>query len=129
MKKWIIAFLLVTLVACAANGKPYEVKKTAGPYSVVVSMDKNPPAVGENGMEIAIRDANQQIVKDAKVAVNCDMAAMPGMSPMSFKTDAVLDGELYKVAIKIPTGGPWQVTIKIARNGETASMKFTFDVN
>lgn len=129
MKKWIMAFLLVVLVAGVAYGKPYEVKKAAGSYSVAVSMDKNPPALGVNGMKISIRDANQQVVKDAKVVVNYDMAAMPGMAPMSYKTSAVLDGDVYKAIIKIPMGGPWQVTIKIARNSGTASMKFTFDVN
>jgi hypothetical protein len=129
MKKWIIACLLVILIAGVAYGKPYEVKKAAGSYAVVVSMDKNPPALGVNGMQISIRDANHQVVNDAKVVVNYDMAAMPGMAPMSYKASAVLDGDVYKAAIKITMGGPWQVTIKIARNGETASMKFTFDVN
>jgi len=112
-----------------AYGKPYEVKKTASSYVVVVSMDKNPPAQGVNGMKIAIRDANQQVVKDAKVVVAYVMPGMPGMAPMSYKTGAVLDGDVYKAVIKIPMAGPWQVTIKIIRQGQVASMKFTFDVN
>ena len=129
MRKWIIAFLLVILVAGVAYGKSYEVKKTAGPYSVVVSMDKNPPALGVNGMQISIRDANRQVVKDAKVMVAYGMPGMPGMPPMSYKTDAVLDGDVYKAVIKISMSGPWQVTVKILQQGKVASMKFTFDVN
>jgi hypothetical protein len=129
MKKWITAFLLVILVAGVAYGKPYEVKKTAGPYSVVVSMDKNPPALGVNGMKISIHDANQQVVKDAKVVVAYGMPGMPGMAPMSYKTDAVLDGDVYKAVIKISMSGPWQVTVKILQQEKVASMKFTFDVN
>jgi len=129
MKKWIMAFLSILLVVSVAYGKSYEVKKTAGPYSVVVTMDKNPPVQGVNGMKISIRDAKQQVVKDAKVAVAYVMPAMPGMASMSYKTNAVWNGDVYKAVIKIPMGGPWQVTVKISRNGETASMKFTLDVN
>lgn len=129
MKKWMMAFLSILLVAGVAYGKSYEVKKTAGPYSVLVTMDKNPPAQGVNGMKISIYDVNRQAVKDAKVVVAYIMPAMPGMAPMSYKTNAVLAGDVYKAVIKIPMGGPWQVTVKISRNGETASMKFTFDVN
>lgn len=129
MRKWIIALLLTVLVAGVAYGKSYEVKKAAGPYNVVVSMDKNPPALGVNGMQIVIRDANRQVVKDAKVVVAYGMPAMPGMAPMSYKTDAVLDGDVYKAVIKISMGGPWQVTVKITRQETVASMKFTFDVN
>lgn len=129
MKKWITAILIVFLIVGVAYGKPYEVTKAAGPYSVLVSMDKNPPAQGVNGMKIAIRDASQQVVRDAKVTVAYVMPGMPGMAPMSYKTSAVLDGDVYKAVIKIPMAGPWQVTIKIIRQGQMASMKFTFDVN
>lgn len=129
MKKWIMVFLLIILVAGVAYGKPYEVTKAAGPYSVLVSMDKNPPAQGANGMKIAIRDANQQAVKDAKVVVAYSMSGMSGMAPMSYKTNAVLDGDVYKAVIKISMAGPWQVTVKIFRQGKVASMKYTFDVN
>lgn len=129
MKKWIMAFLFIFLIVGVAYGKSYEVKKAAGPYSVVVAIDKNPPALGVNGIKISIRDASRQVVKDAKVEVAYGMPAMPGMAPMSYKTDTVLDGDVYKAVIKISMSGPWQVTVKIVRQGETASMKFTFDVN
>lgn len=106
MKKWIIVILLVFLVAGVAYGKSYEVKKAAGSYSVTVTMDKNPPAQGVNGMKISILDANQQVVKDAKVVVAYGMPAMPGMAPMSYKTDAVRDGDVYKAVVKISMSGP-----------------------
>jgi hypothetical protein len=130
MKKWIMLFILLTfLFSGLAYGKPYEVEKLAGPYNVQVTMDKNPPAQGANGMQILITDSSRHVVRDAKVIVAYGMPAMPGMAPMSYKTDAALDGDVYKAVIKIPMGGPWQVTVKIFRQGNVASMKYTFDVN
>ena len=129
VKKFFVVTLIILLTTGLALAKAYEVNKKAGEYSVQIKMDKNPPSVGMNNMEIAVTDKSGKPVKDAKVSVDYGMAAMPGMPAMAYKADAVNQGDQYRAALNISMKGPWYVTIKIASQGKTASTKFTFDVN
>lgn len=110
-----------------AAAKDYEVKKKAGAYDVVVSIDKNPPVVGDNNVGIEIKDAAGKNVTDAKVTVAYGMSAMPGMPAMDYKADAELKGSGYKAKMNLSMSGPWNIVVKISRAGKTTSMKFTVD--
>ena len=127
MKKYAIVALVMILVAGVAYAKGYEVKKKAGEYDVMVTIDRNPPVAGDNDVSIAVKDAAGKIVKDAKVVVESSMPAMPGMPAMNYKSEAVLKGEEYKAVMNLPMGGSWNVAVKIARGGKSATMKFTVD--
>ena len=129
MKKIILVSMLVFLVAGFAYAKDFEITKKAGLYTVVVKMDKNPPIVGDNGITITIKDAAGKAVKDAKVAVDYEMPAMPGMPAMRYKNDPQLKGESYVGTINFSMGGSWTVKIKITRSGKTDSLKFNVDVS
>ena len=93
MKRFLIATLILLLTAGLAYAKAYEVNKKAGEYSVSIKMDKNPPSVGMNNMEMAITDKSGKPVKDAKVLVDYGMPAMPGMPAMAYKADTMSHGE------------------------------------
>lgn len=129
MKKIVAVTLILLLAAGVAFAKAYEVNKKAGDYSVNVKMDKNPPSVGMNNMEIAVTDKAGKPVKDAKVVVEYGMPAMPGMPAMAYKADAMSHGDTYHAALNISMKGPWYVNIKITSQGKTVSTKFTVDVN
>jgi uncharacterized GH25 family protein len=129
MKKIVAVALILLLAAGVAFAKAYEVNRKAGDYSVSITMDKNPPSVGINNMEIAITDKAGKPVKDAKVMVDYGMAAMPGMPPMAYKADTMSHGEGYHTVLNISMKGPWYVNIKITSQAKTVSTKFTFDVN
>ena len=129
MKRFLIVTLIVLLTTGLAFARAYEVNKKAGDYSVSIKMDKNPPSVGMNNMEIAVTDKTGKPVKDAKVQVDYGMPAMPGMPAMDYKTEVVNHGDQYRTAINISMKGPWYVNIKIASQGKTVSTKFTFDAN
>ncbi len=129
MKKIIAVAVILLLTAGLAYAKAYEVSRKAGDYSVLIKMDKNPPSVGMNNMEVAVTDKAGQPVKDAKVLVDYGMPAMPGMPAMAYKADAMNHGDLYHATLNISMKGPWYVTIKITSQGKTVSTKFTFDVN
>ena len=118
------ALLLSTGVALA---KDYEVKKKAGGFDVVVTIDKNPPVTGDNGVTIAIKDAGGKTVKDAKVVIDYSMPAMPGMPPMNYKADAMLKGDAYAATMNLSMAGPWNIAVKISAGSKTGSMKFTVD--
>jgi len=129
MKKIVAVTMILLLAAGVAFAKSYEVNRKAGAYSVNVKMDKNPPSVGMNNMEIAVADKAGKPVKDAKVVVEYGMPAMPGMAPMNYKADAKPDGEKYSASLNISMPGPWSVNVRISVAGKTVSTKFTFDVN
>lgn len=128
MIKWIgIAVSVILLITGIAYAKDYEVKKKAGEYDVEVKIDKNPPVVGKNNMEIEIKDTNGKYVTDAKVVVEYSMPAMPGMPPMDYKTDAELKGEEYKATMDLSMAGPWNIVVKITRGDKTSKTKFSID--
>ncbi len=129
MKKLAIITLILILIAGIAYAKDYEVEKKVGEYEVKVKIDKNPPVVGNNNMEIEIKDAAGKYVTDAKVAVEYSMPAMPGMPAMNYKTDTELKGDEYKAKINLSMSGSWNVAVKITRSGKTATMKFNVDAH
>lgn len=127
MKKFAIIGLVLLLAAGAAYAKGYEVKKKAGEYDVIVTIDRNPPITGDNNVSVVVKDASGSIVKDAQVKVEYSMPAMPGMPPMNYKTEAVLKGDDYKATLGLSMSGSWNISVKIIRAGKTATMKFTVD--
>ncbi len=129
MKKWIgITASVILLIAGIAYAKDYEVKKKAGDYDVEIKIDKNPPSVGKNNMEIEIKDAAGKYVTDAKVNVEYSMPAMPGMPAMDYKTDAKLEKEYeYKATIDLSMSGSWNIIVKITRGDKTSKVKFSVD--
>lgn len=128
MKKIIVTLIsLMFVITGIAFAKDYEVKKKAGDFDVEVTIDKNPPVVGKNNMEIEIKDAAGKYVTDAKVKVEYGMSAMPGMPAMDYKTDAAMEGNEYKAVMELSMSGPWNVTVKIIRGEKTSKVKFTID--
>ncbi|MFN3481009.1 MAG: FixH family protein, partial [Thermodesulfovibrionales bacterium] len=127
MKKIAFITIILLMIGGIALAKDYEVKKKAGEYDVEVKIDKNPPVVGDNNMEIEVKDATGKYVTDAKVVVEYSMPAMPGMPPMHYKTDASLKGNEYRAQMNLSMSGPWNIAVKITRAGKTSTMKFTID--
>ena len=128
MKRLVLAVMLVLLVAGTAAAKDYEVTKKAGDYNVVVKIDRNPPITGDNNLSVTIKDATGAEVKDAKVAVEYSMAAMPGMPAVNVKTDTELKGSEYKAKVNFSMAGGWSMAVKITRGDKTAQAKFSVDV-
>ena len=129
MKKLAIFTLMLIFITGIAYAKDFEVKKKAGEYNVEVKIDKNPPVVGDNNMEIEIKDAAGKYVTDAKVKVDYGMPAMPGMPAMNYKNDAELKGNKYKATMNLSMSGSWNIAVKITRGGKTASAKFSVDAH
>ena len=127
MKKFILFLVVILLAAGVAFAKEYEVKKKTGDYQFEVAIDRNPPIVGSNIMNIGIKDGSGKPVTDAQVGVNYSMAAMPGMPPMNYNADAVLKGEKYQAALNLAMSGSWSIAIKMSRGGKSTTMRFTVD--
>lgn len=127
MKKLALLLLVLLLAAGVAFAKGYEVNKKAGDYDVALTIDRNPPVAGDNQVTIVVKDAAGKVVKDALVKLDYSMPAMPGMPPMNYKTDAAAKGDGYQATMGLSMAGPWNIVVKITREGKTASMKFTVD--
>jgi YtkA-like len=120
--------LVMCLTAGVAFAKSYELQKKSGDYALDIRIDKNPPVVGDNLMELTIKDTDGKAVTDAKVAVTYTMPPMSGMAPMNYKTDAVVEEGGYQAILKFSMSGSWNVEAKITRAGKTAPVKLSVDV-
>jgi hypothetical protein len=129
MKKFTAAFIILLLAAGLAYAKDYVVMKKAGSYTVEVKLDKNPPIIGANKMDINITDDKGGNVTDATVVVEYIMPAMPGMPPMNYKAKAELKGSRYLANVNFSMSGAWAVNIKITRAGKTQVVKLNVDVS
>lgn len=127
MKRFLMVVIGVLLLCGAAYAKNYEIKKEAGDYNVVMTIDKNPPVVGDNNVAVEVKDAKGNNVTDVKVVVEYSMPAMPGMPAMNYKTDTVLDKNEYKAKINLSMAGSWSVVIKITKGEKTSKVKFSID--
>lgn len=125
-----IAFMVLVLVLMAgfAQAKDFEVTKKAGDYTVVAKIDKNPPISGDNNLAVVVKDSMGMEIKDAKVAVEYSMAAMPGMPAANYKTATELKGSEYRAKLNFSMAGGWSVAVKITRGGKTVQAKFNVDV-
>ena len=121
-----LAFLILVLTTGIAHAKDLEVKKKAGEYDVEVKIDRNPPIIGDNSIEIEIKKAGKPVT-DAKVLINYYMPPMPRMAPMNYKTDAKLKKDKYKATMNFIMAGPWYIAIIINHEGKISTTKLNVD--
>ena len=123
-KSFVFFILTLCLITGIAFAKGYEVKKKAGDYEAEVRIDRSPPIVGDNQIEIEVKDARGKPITEARVLVNYYMPPMPRMAPMNFTTDAKLKGEKYTAKMNFIMSGPWIIAIKMNVGGKISTAKF-----
>ena len=67
MRRLSILFLALLLMIGIACGRGYGVKKMASVYETQARLDRYPPILGDNNIEIEIKDSAGKSVTDAKV--------------------------------------------------------------
>ena len=125
-KNLALSILILVLTMGIAYAKGLEVKKKAGEYDVEVKIDRNPPIIGDNSIEIEIKKAGKPVT-DAKVLINYYMPPMPRMAPMNYKTDAKLKKENYTATMNFIMAGPWYIAIIINHEGKISTTKLNVD--
>jgi hypothetical protein len=128
IKACLILILVSLMAVCSAHSKDLELSKKAGEYNVEIRIDRNPPILGDNNIEVEIEDAAGSQIEDATVLVNYYMPPMPRMAPMNYITNAKLKGKKYKATLNLIMSGPWVIAVKITHAGKTATAKFNIDV-
>ena len=124
MTKFFAYLLPLFLISGLAFARGYEVKKKAGEFEAEVRIDRSPPVVGDNQIEIEVKDGSGKTITDAKVLVNYYMPPMPRMAPMNYTTDAKLKGEKYRAKMNFIMSGPWIIAIKMNVGGKMSTAKF-----
>lgn len=124
----VIIICVLFLAAGFAYGKDYEMTKKTGEYTVLVTIDRNPPITGKNNLSVGIKDGAGKDITDALVAVDYGMPAMPGMPAMNYKADTSLKNKRYLATLNFSMSGPWSLSVKITRSGKTQTVKLNVDV-
>ena len=119
--------LAVLLIVGVAHAREYQATKRVGALQAEIRVDRNPPIVGDNRIEIEIKDQDGKSVTDATVLVNYYMPPMPRMAPMNYITDAKLRGDTYKATMNFIMSGPWVIAVKINHGGKMTTAKFNVD--
>jgi hypothetical protein len=127
MKTLTASIVLLFLIADVADSREFKVKSNAGAYRVEVTLNRYPLVLGDNRMEIEIRDASDQCISDAKVLVNYYMPPMPRMVPMNYKTEADSENGQYEAKVNIIMPGPWYIKLIIGQGGKVSTAKFNVD--
>ncbi len=126
--KFVLVLLFLFLPAALADAESYNASRKAGDYDVDIIIDRNPPvAIGNNNIEIEIKDREGKQVSDAQVLVNYYMPPMPRMAPMSYKTEAKMKKGKYYATMKFIMAGPWYIAIIIQHGGKTSTTKINVD--
>ena len=126
VKTWLIFVLALLAAGPAVYAKDLDLMGRAGEFEVHARIDKNPPILGRNHMEIEIKDSGGRVT-DATVTVNYYMPPMPRMAPMNYTTNAELKGEKYRATMDLIMAGPWIIRVLITRDGKKATAKFNID--
>lgn len=126
MKRFItILFLLSACIPLVS--KDLKLACKVKNLEVKITLDKNPPILGDNKIEIEIIDANGDIITDANVLVNYYMPPMPRMAPMNYKTKTELKKNKYTAEMDFIMEGPWILAIKISFKGNRMTARFNVD--
>ena len=88
--------------------------------------DPNPPNKGANTFRVHLTGPGNAPVTGADVTVTSYMAAMPAMGMAAMNTSAKLSDRgngLYEGSGSLGSGGTWQVTISVQKNGQVIATK------
>ncbi len=127
IKKLTIFLLLFSLIPSPIYPRALEQLKKTGEYEVAISINRNPPTVGDNKIEISLKGPDGRKITQASILVNYYMPPMPRMVPMNYITPAELKGDIYQTTLHLIMEGPWVIALKIALNGKTSTVKFNLD--
>jgi RND family efflux transporter MFP subunit len=101
--------------------------KQQAPHATIdFTTDPNPPQKGNNTFHVKLAGADGAVITGADVTVTFYTAAMPAMGMAAMNTTAKLSDKgngLYQGMGALGSGGAWQVTISVQKNGQVIATK------
>ena len=117
----------LSLAAGPVAGKELLLKKKVGDLTIEARIERDPPTVAKNWIEVRITDAAGNPVRDAKLLVNYYMPPMARMPPMNFKVEAKWKKDSYRAVMDLIMAGPWIILVRITIGGKTSTARFNID--
>lgn len=110
----------------AGANAPQQDAPAAAKVSIDFTTDPNPPKKGTNVFHVKLTGPDGSPITGAEVTITFYMAAMPAMGMAAMNTAAKLTEKgngLYDGTGSLGSGGTWQVTIMVQKNGQTLATK------
>jgi RND family efflux transporter MFP subunit len=108
-----------------SNAPPANAPATAR-ANIDFTTDPNPPQKGGNVFRVKLTNADGSPTTGADVTVTFYMAAMPAMGMAAMNTTTKLNDKgngMYEGNGSLGSGGTWQVTISVQKNGQLIATK------
>ncbi len=104
------------------------VSQPAG-YTITLTSKPSPPQLGENLLDISIKDSSGKPVQDGQVFLTAAMAGMKmSTDDDQIKTENKKNGH-YSGKVDLSMGGKWQVTVHVKKGQQPESAAvFEFDI-
>ena len=109
----------------ASNAPPAATPSTAE-VNIDFTTEPNPPKRGNNTIRVRLISAENAPVIGATVTVTFYLAAMPAMGMAAMNATATLTEKgngLYEGSVSLGSGGAWQVTVTVEKNGRAPATK------
>jgi RND family efflux transporter MFP subunit len=110
----------------AGSNAPPANAPDAAKVNIDFTIDPNPPQKGSNLFQVKLTNADGSPAAEGEVTITFYMAAMPamGMAAMNTTTKLTEKGNgLYEGSGSLGSGGTWQVTISVRKNGQVIATK------
>jgi hypothetical protein len=117
--------LLLLLAGC---GRVQQADPTpSDSYVVTLAVDPAPPVVGDGAVIVTLRDAADQPVDDAQLAIEANMSHA-GMTPVVADSAASKDG-VYRAPLTWTMAGDWYVDVSFTLpHGQKITRRFPVQV-
>ena len=93
---------------------------------ITLRSQPDPPNVGENQLEVSVKDLAGKAIDDAEVSVQFLMAAMPTMNMPAMRNEVKLapaGGGVYRGTGQVMIAGRWDATVTVTRGGRRVGSK------
>ena len=112
--------------ASSANPAGQGSSATAAGPVIDLRSEPDPPKVGDNTVEVSVKQPDGAPLGDATVTVVFSMPAMPAMNMPAMRTDATLSSEgdgRYRGTVPLSMGGTWNVAVQVSRGSDQLGSK------
>ncbi len=109
-------WLLVILIAGCAG--PSATTNKVGDVTFAVSIQPDPPRVGDNTLKIKLTDAGGKVMNAEMVHITYTMPAMGGMPAMRSESHANLAGDEYQTTLSLSMLGTWDLRVEAHIQGK-----------
>lgn len=122
-----VSFFLLLICGEPAEAGDYRVRKNTDGMVFDITINRNPPVLGDNEIRIEIKDPQGNPELDAEVLVNYYMPPMPRMAPMNYTIPAELKGKEYRATMDLIMTGPWNIIVRARLQGKWLRVGFPID--